>query len=84
MSIVLDDTVDREMGVNGAHFIRETLVNRLNFSDHSRPDEPNSIYLRDASNHICDQALDGPQTRNVFASTLPDSESNLVGRLALD
>jgi len=64
MSVILDDAVDGEMGVNRAHFIRET--------------------LGDASDHVCDKALDSSQTCNVFASTLPDSEGDLVGRLALD
>jgi len=60
----LDDTIDREMGIHRAHFIRES--------------------LRDTGDHVRDKTPDGPQTRHMLASPLPNSKSDPVSRLALE
>jgi hypothetical protein len=55
----LDDTVDREMGIHCAHFVRESLqIDEVSMAIDTL--SSNSVYLCDASDHVRDKTLDSP------------------------
>lgn len=79
-TIVLDNAVDGEMGIDGAHLVLEALKSTLLVHAHISYGQP--TYLRYTSDHVDDERLDGAQASYVLAATLPNCECDLV-RLAL-
>ena len=76
MTIILNDAVDGEMGVDGAHLVLEALTivqGQITFCF-----EGLATYLGHTGDHVDDEGLDCPQASNVLATALPYREADLV------
>lgn len=78
VSTVLNDTVDREMGVYRTHLVLEALESHS--IEHCAIKGCSSIiaYLRYTGDHVRNQGFQRAQDSNVLPAALPDGEGDLV------
>jgi hypothetical protein len=71
-SVLLDNAVDREMGVYRTHFVSET----LEYHEHWCKAEAEDAHLGNTYHHVVDQGANGSQASDVFPAALPDTQSD--------